>query len=209
MFIDVGISFCNDEVVELARRLRYSFIACLDSRYSSEPVKPKVIPRLVLKAAGVPELRRGLSTVDSLHSYITMVPGSIQVARWSAHDDRVDAVMMTSENMDLFDKKQFNTMRSYGKPLEVSVKDLLSMSDTKRSQAYRRLNLALRIGVKLIVGSGAEEPYELYHPLSIVYILSTMYDVPRPIALASITTIPHQVISGKHIREKAPQKSPS
>ncbi|ACL11655.1 ribonuclease P [Desulfurococcus amylolyticus] len=196
MFIDVNVANCTGDVLEAAGRLYFKFIACNDLREPLETRSLVAIPRLVLKATSVTELKNMLSTQGGI-AYTAVTPLSLQTARWSTHDSRVNVIIMNDENIEFFDVKQFRAMKTHNKPLEISLKSLLALDDVKRGQAYRRINLALRMNISLIVGSGAEHWWELYHPRAIISLLKTLYDVPEPVALASITTRPYQIISEK------------
>lgn len=199
MFIDVNIARCDGDVLKHARRLGFKLVAC--SGVEQAGFNGVAVVRRIDAATGdVAELRSILAEHGG-SAYIAVTPLSLRVARWSAHDERIDTIVMTGGNIEFFDKKQFSAMKTYGKPLEVSVGDFLRLDDVKGGQFYRRVNLALRMGIRLVTGSGARWWWELYHPYVIVSMLSSMYDVPRQTALASITAAPLQLMASKKILE--------
>ncbi|MCY0867902.1 MAG: ribonuclease P [Desulfurococcus sp.] len=194
MFIDVNVAKCNEQILRVAERLGYSYLAC-SSMHNGFTGRVKAVGRVVVKAESVSELKRVLA--GDLQGYVSIVPLTVSTARWSSHDGRIDSIMMTGENLELFDKKQFRTMKIYRKPLEVSMRDLTSLSGSEGGRFYRRLNLAVRMGVQLVVGSGAEDWWDLLHPRVIVSFLKVAYDIPETKALMSITATPAQIMASK------------
>ncbi|MEM4717245.1 MAG: hypothetical protein QXE81_00610 [Desulfurococcaceae archaeon] len=136
--------------------------------------------------------------MDYNRMFITVHPLSVETARWCAHDSRVDSILMTPENISLFDKKQLGVMKYYSKPLEVTMKDLLDKVEL-RELIYRRLKLYISRRLPFILSSRAEKWCDLYPPLSLLKIMLTQYDVPDEISMLAISNIPEMIISRKRI----------
>ena len=179
-------------------------IVCSELSYERESAATKsldlyigVFRKSIITANSVSELRASLREVNSRKFFITVHPMTIQVARWAAHDTRVDSILMTPENLEIFDKKQASIMKYYAKPLEVHLPYLVSGEDRVRGQIYRRLNLFVRRGVALVVGSASEKWGDLVPPFSLIKFLSTQYDIPEKTALLAITNIPRLLLLKK------------
>lgn len=198
-FIDSYIERCDEKLLILAWRLGYRAVSCLDASIKSENDRkglPVVVRKKVISASSVSELKEKLRESDHKSEFITVHPLSIEVARWCAHDGRVDSILVSNDNIQLFDKKQLSVIKYYSKPIEVSMRDLLG-DLSMRSALYRRLSLYLSRRAPFILSSRAREWYELYHPISLVRIVSTQYEIPARFILLSITNIPGMILSNK------------
>ena len=197
VFIDVYVEHCNRTLVEYARKLGYSILACQVIEEQLNDIPVGIVGKSVITASSVKELKNKLREADYRRNIITIHPLSIEVARWASHDNRVDSILLTGENIEVFDKKQASIMKYYSKPLEILLPLLLHGDHEIRGIINRRLNLFTRSKVGFLIGSKAREWSELYSPFSIIKILSTQYDIPEYISSLALTDIPRQVVSSK------------
>lgn len=199
VYIDSYVEVCTRELLEKAYKLGYQSIVCINLQQNMESHKLLTYRKVLIEAGDVSELKSTLRQLNYAEYYVTVIPRSVEVARWASHDTRIDSIMLTRENISVFDKKQFSTMKYYGKPLEVSLKDVFECKNTACSSILKRVVFSSRSGVPLIVGSGARDWYELIPPYSLVKLLVLYFDLEPQLALLSITDIPRQVL----LRKKA------
>jgi ribonuclease P/MRP protein subunit RPP1 len=195
MFTDLNVKDCGSELLEKATMLGYSALACWG--YSDGEVGIRIVGKKVLAPGSLEELKQTLVKIPTGRAVVSVSPRDTATARWSAHDGRVDTIVMTLENIDVFDKKQFSTMKYYGKPLEIWLSDLRRAGSVQLAKYYRRVNLALRMKIPVITGSGASHWSQLPHPRAAVYLLTLFLDFPEKEALLSLTSHPYSVIAGK------------
>lgn len=197
IYIDSNVELCDERTALLALRLGYGVLVCKKITGTISGRTPKLYRKIIIDSDSVQNLKKQLHSLTCSNCFITLLPRSIEVARWASHDTRIDSIMLTPDNIDLFDKKQFNIMSYYGKPLEVSLKCSLETAVETREKVFRRINLLLRSRVGLVVGSGASSWNELYHPRALVKMLSVAFDIPQEVALLAITDIPRQIVIRK------------
>jgi len=200
VFADIHAAFCTDENLSMYYKLGYTLIACEKfSGRTSEMTERgvSVVGKVVIDASSISDLREALGKVKYRESVIAVHPESVEVARWAAHDGRVDVILLTPSNIRIFDKRQFSTMKYYSKPLEIRIPHLLYSNSEVKSYFYRRLNMLVRFKLGFALGTSASSFYELLHPLVAVKALKTLYDIPEKIALLALTDIPRQIIFRK------------
>lgn len=202
VFIDSYVKNCDSKTLETAWRLGYKIIICEDphsvSQLRSSSGVPRVIKKTLLSVKDQSELKKHLKDVDYNRTFVTIHPLSIDVARWCTHDSRVDSILMTHENLHVFDKRQLGVMKYYSKPLEITIKDLLERVDL-RELVYRRLKLYVSRRLPFILSSRAERWSDLYSPLALLKIMSTQYDIPDEITMLALSNIPEMIISRKKV----------
>lgn len=201
-YIDSYIERCDEKTLAIAWRLGYRVVSCLEASSENRSDRdrlPVVIRKRVISTSSVNELKDLLRSVNSKHEFITIEPLSIEAARWCVHDTRVDSILLSSKNIHLFDKKQLNVAKYYSKPIEIPMKELLSIL-SMRAILYRRLSLYIGHKAPIIFSSKASHWHELYHPLSLVKILSTLFDIPSRLVLLSITDAPRIILSTKEMK---------
>ena len=191
-------------MIKVASSLGYMVLVCEnaegDLKEAREPHSPRTLQKIVLASNDVNDLKNTLRRVDYKTCFVSVEPLSTQVARWSAHDTRVDSLLLTSRNIDVFDKAQAGIMKYYSKPLEVGISTLLLEGDIG-AKVYRRIRLYAFYKVPLIVSSVASAWYELVHPRSIVSLLTISYDLPREYAIQAITSTPYFIVNKKRVED--------
>jgi len=195
MFIDIAVKKCDEKLVETARMLGYTIIAC--EEFSSEKVGINIARKKTLTPGNLDKLKKSLKELPGSTIVISVVPRDTASARWGAHDSRIDSLVMSLDNVEVFDKKQFSVMKYYGKPLEIWLSDLREADETTLAKVYRRVNLALRRKIPIIVGSGATKWSELAHPRSLTALLSLLLDFPEAEAILALTNHPYLIVSRK------------
>jgi len=200
VFADIHTALCSNEILSMYYKLGYTLIAC--EKFSGRPGEVaersvSVVSKVVISASSVGELKEALGRVEYRESVVAVYPESVEVARWAAHDSRVDVILLAPGNIKVFDKKQFNTMKYYSKPLEIRIPHLLYSSSEVKGYFYRRLNMLVRSRVGFALGTSASSLYELIHPIVVIKALKTLYDVPEKVTLLALTDIPRQIILRK------------
>ncbi|MEM1772296.1 MAG: hypothetical protein QXQ71_00515 [Desulfurococcaceae archaeon] len=206
IFVDAYVRKCDSRLLETAWIMGYRALVCEEinvpfpnKNYASNSSTTRLIRKVVIRAKDVPELRKKLGEVNYRKRFVTVQPLDIEVARWASHDSRIDSILLTTENIHVFDKKQQNTMKYYSKPLEIPLHILFRGDVELRGVIYRRMQLYAGRRVPVIISSMAEKWNELYPPISIVKLLLTQYDIPERITLNAITHIPWVIISKKEV----------
>ncbi|MEM1719411.1 MAG: hypothetical protein QW432_02270 [Desulfurococcaceae archaeon] len=192
---------CDSRLLEVALRLGYFTLACSEVHAdTSKGFYVRVFEKAIITAERLSDLRSALRDVNYKKVFVTVYPVTVETARWAAHDSRVDSILMTPENMKIFDKRQASVMKYYAKALEVHLPHLLYTSSELRGMLYRRLNMFVRSNIAFVVGSSAREWVDLVPPISLIKLLSTQYDIPEKTALLSLTDVPRQILSSKGVQ---------
>ncbi|MEM2024790.1 MAG: hypothetical protein QXW94_00670 [Desulfurococcaceae archaeon] len=198
VFTDIYVKNCTDVLLKNAWRLGYSSILCEGGEFQTAGhTRLRAVKKIIVNAETSSKLKSQLRSIDHGKTFITVHPLSIDVARWSAHDTRVDSILMTPSNMRFFDKKQLSIMKYYAKPLEVHLPYLIHSDSDIRGALYRKLNLFVGGRVALLLGSAAEHWVDMYPPISIIKFLLTQYDIPEDFSRTALTDTPRQVITNK------------
>lgn len=195
MFVDFYVRKCGPRLAEVARELGYSALVCEDISDSRGISGVSIYRKTVLREGSVNRLRELL--LAKRGDVTSLEPAELQAARWAIHDSRVDALILSSSNYEYFDKKQLRSMKRYGKPLEIVIGDLVSAPSAAREYVYRRLALASAIGVKLVIGSGASEWHELYHPRAASVLLRQLFDIPISSAVLGMSAVPRSILAAR------------
>lgn len=195
MFIDFAVKKCDEKLVKTAGMLGYSVI--VGEECNSGQAGLSVLRKKIIASSSLDKLKRTLKESSGDNLVISVSPQDTASARWSAHDGRIDTLIMSLDNIEVFDKKQFSIMKYYGKPLEIWLSDLRRADENALAKFYRRVNLALRRKIPIIVGSGASKWYELSHPKSLISLLSLFLEFPETEAILALTNYPHLIISRK------------
>lgn len=193
MYIDALVASCDMEVIKELESKGYGLALCEGRFDLAQGHGIKIIGRKTIRASTMGDITKEIDKARGL--FISVAPGSIQVARWAVNLASVHSIHLSSENLELFDKKQLRMMKRRGKPLEVTLATLLSSPLRTRAMIYRRLVLAVREGILIIVGSGAERPGEVLSPQIVPKILRKAYDIPERIGELSISIYPRLVLS--------------
>jgi RNase P/RNase MRP subunit p30 len=200
-FADIHAVTCSREVLQLHYKLGYTHVACLERRFErgSDLVGISVVNKVVINAGSVNDLKIDLGRIEYKSTIVTVHPETTEVARWCTHDSRVDTILLTPRNIQVFDKGQFNVMKYYDKPLEVLVPHLLYSSSDVKSQFYRKLNMLLRWKVGFVLGTYTKGPFDLVHPVVVVKAMKTLYDLPERATILALTNTPRQLIDRKRV----------
>lgn len=196
MFIDFYVRKCGPRLADVARGLGYSALVCEDVLGSQGIGGISIYRKAVLRESSIEKLRGSLARRADA---ISVEPMGLHAARWAVHDSRVDALILSSNNYEYFDKKQFRSMKRYGKPLEISLGALLGAPDTAKEYIYRRLVLASAMGVKLVIGSGASEWNELYHPRAASILLRQLFDIPKVQSILGMSLVPRSILASRGV----------
>ncbi len=199
VFVDTYVKKCDLKTLNTAFKLGYRILVCeeiSEQLVSNENVR--IAKKIVISSESTEDLKKQLWRINHKKYFITVEPLSIEVARWSAHDTRIDSIIITPRNIELFDKKQIGIMKHYSKPLEVTLPVLLNEGKAG-SLLYRRLRLFASRKIPLIASSMASNWFELIPPYSYIALLETQFDIPRNHAYTSISLTPRVVLSRKEV----------
>ena len=183
------------KLVDEARRLGYKVVSVegLDSGKASLP--PNVFSKVVVVSDSISNLKSALAGLKRPKTVVSVVPLNVEVARWVAHDRRVDSIVMTSRNQVLFDKKQASVMKYYDKPLEVPFTEIRGANESSLAGFVKRLKLMISRKVPIIISSGASGILEYHHPLVVLSFIVKLLDVDYETAKAMLSTNPYKVLT--------------
>jgi len=183
------------KLVDEARRLGYKVVSVegLDSGKASLP--PNVFSKVVVVSDSISNLKSALAGLKRPKTVVSVVPLNVEVARWVAHDRRVDSIVMTSRNQVLFDKKQASVMKYYDKPLEVPFTEIRGATENSLAGFVKRLKLMISRKVPIIISSGASGILEYHHPLVVLSFIVKLLDVDYETAKAMLSTNPYKVLT--------------
>ncbi|MGC9181119.1 RNase P subunit p30 family protein [Thermogladius sp.] len=183
------------KLVDEARRLGYKVVSVegLDSGEAS--LDPNVFSKVVVVSDSISNLKSALAGLKGPKTVVSVVPLNVEVARWVAHDRRVDSIVMTSRNQVLFDKKQASVMKYYDKPLEVPFTEIRGANESSLAGFVKRLKLMISRKVPIIISSGASGILEYHHPLVVLSFIVKLLDVDYETAKAMLSTNPYKVLT--------------
>ncbi|WP_434731781.1 RNase P subunit p30 family protein [Thermogladius sp. KZ2Tp1] len=183
------------KLVDEARRLGYKVVSVegLDSGEAS--LDPNVFSKVVVVSDSISNLKSALGGLKGPKTVVSVVPLNVEVARWVAHDRRVDSIVMTSRNQVLFDKKQASVMKYYDKPLEVPFTEIRGANESSLAGFVKRLKLMISRKVPIIISSGASGILEYHHPLVVLSFIVKLLDVDYEAAKAMLSTNPYKVLT--------------
>jgi ribonuclease P/MRP protein subunit RPP1 len=183
------------KLVDEARRLGYKVVSVegIDSGEASLP--PNVFSKVVVVSDNISHLKSALAGLKRPKTVVSVVPLNVEVARWVAHDKRVDSIVMTSRNQAVFDKKQASVMKYYNKPLEVPFTEIRGANESSLAGFVKRLKLMISRKVPIIISSGASDILEYHHPLVVLSFIVKLLDVDYEAAKAMLSTNPYKVLT--------------
>ncbi len=200
--IDIG-SFCNNEkCIETYTILGYR-AACI------EGLNRKIIRKnnfiAVRKSTIYSESQKSLKhdiRNEKSRSFITaVVPLSIEAARFAARDRRVDTVVLVSDSVRYIDKTEIAMLKRFSKPLEVPINTLITSPSSVKAMIIRRIDLALKYNVTIILSSWAHEWNEIPAPISYTALGSILLRIPMKDVLVMLTNYTRELMvkNGVHI----------
>lgn len=192
------------ELVNIAKRLGYTVLGveCLSNssdcnqiiKESSEHFKDvRLLKRITIVSSNELEVKRNLRGIKLKYDIVAVKPLSYQVARLAARDGRIDLVVADKESLRFIDLSEIRLLEKSRGAIEIPLNHLLVLNEILLSRLIRRLRLIIKYDAPLILSSGAKSPYELWHPLHVVGLM-TIFGLPESKAWEALTTIPKNLV---------------
>ncbi|WP_440060195.1 RNase P subunit p30 family protein [Thermogladius sp. 4427co] len=194
LYIDLWIKTPDPVFFQEASRLGYRILASEGLKEEFGNGRIRVLRKIVLPVSTVEEARKKLAGVKKERAIVSVVPFSIEVARWVAHDRRVDSIVMTPENMDVFDKKQASIMKYYNKPVEIPFSSIINLPEESLAGFVKRLRLIILKKTQVVVSSGSRSILEIQHPKVVSSYLSALLSIPYDTAEYMISANPYKLV---------------
>ena len=195
-YIDLWIKRIDNKLVETAHKLGYKALGVegLDRKVIRKN-NILLINKTIISARTKKELKKKLEGIKTKSVLVGVRPLSIEVARMAAHDKRIDTIIIDNETLYFIDKTQIHVMKYYGKPLELPLNIFLKLMPRKKAMIYRRIKLYLDNNMPLFVSSMSRKWSELYEPVSTVYLLKQLFEIPVKDALLMLTNYPLELLA--------------
>lgn len=189
------------ELVNMAKKLGYTVlgIECLGNygqvlESSLKRLKGiKLLKRITIISSNESEVKHSLRGIKLNYDVVAVKPLSYQVARLAARDGRIDLVVADKESLKFIDLSEIRLLEKFKGAIEIPLNQLLVPSEVLLSKLIRKLRLISRYDVPLVLSSGAKSPYELWHPLHIVGLM-TMLGLPESKVWESLTITPKNLV---------------
>jgi len=201
IYVDFWIKTLDEKTTTLLKKLGYRAAVYEGGDLDSEASKVAdreltIVGKVVLTESSKDELLRKLRGIKSKRVVVSVKPLSVEVARLAARDSRVDTIVIDSDALHYIDKAQLNLMKQFFKPLELPINDFIQSSLHVKAAIYRRIHYyMLHTKNPLIISSKASTWYELYSPLSLVNLVSTLFGIEPREALLYLTTYPRGILT--------------
>ncbi len=200
--IDIG-SFCNNEkCIETYTILGYR-AACIEGLNHKIIRKNNFIAvrKSTIYSESQKNLKHDIRDEKSRSFIIAVVPLSIEVARFAARDGRVDMVVLIPDSVRYMDKTEIAMLKRFSKPLEVPINTLITQPSSVKAMIIRRIDLALKYNVTIILSSWAHEWNEILAPISYTALGSILLRIPMKDVLVMLTNYTRELMvkNGVHI----------
>ncbi len=200
--IDMG-SFCNNEkCIETYTILGYR-AACIEGLNHKIIRKNNFIAvrKSTIYSESQKNLKHDIKNEKSRSFIIAVVPLSIEVARFAARDGRVDTVVLIPDSVRYIDKTEIAMLKRFSKPLEVPINTLITQPSSVKAMIIRRIDLALKYNVTVILSSWAHEWNEILAPISYTALGSILLRIPMKDVLVMLTNYTRELMvkNGVHI----------
>ncbi len=156
----------------------------------------KVVKRVIIDARDKSEALSMIRKFRYKVQLISVKCNSLSLARFAARDRRVDILMMPRDfPLRFADKSEVKLALQGNTAVEISLKELIECKSLSKVLAlYQRLCLfARKIGVPIIISSGATNVYEMRSPRDMIS-LALLLDMPLHYAQHCVSTFPVEII---------------
>ena len=199
--IDMDSLCYSDKCIETYILLGYK-AACIQG------LKHKIIRRdkfvairkSVIQSEKQKELKNIIKEEKTRSFIISVIPLSIEVSRFAARDGRVDTVILAPESIRYIDKTEITMLKRFSKPLEIPVNTLLSQPPSIKAMILRRIDLALKYGVPIILSSGAREWNEILSPVSFIALGSLILNNTMKEVMVMLTNYTRELMAKNGVR---------
>ncbi len=200
--IDIG-SFCNNKkCIETYTILGYR-AACIEGLNHKIIRKNNFIAvrKSTIYSESQKDLKHDIRNEKSRSFIIAIVPLSIEAARFAARDGRVDTVVLIPDSVRYIDKTEIAMLKRFSKPLEVPINILITQPSSVKAMIIRRIDLALKYNVTVILSSWAHEWNEILAPISYTALGSVLLRIPMKDVLVMLTNYTRELMvkNGVHI----------
>ncbi len=200
-YIDLWVKKIDDKLLETAYKLGYRVLGV--EGLNKKTIRKNhvlLVSKIVVSAKRKKELKKKLEGIKTRSVLVGVRPLSIEVARMAAHDKRIDTIIIDDETLYYIDKTQIHVMKYYRKPLELPLSVFLSLSTRKKAMIYRRIKLYIDNNMPLLVSSMSKTWSELYEPISLIYLLKELFEMPLKEALLTLTNYPLEILASNGVK---------
>jgi len=156
----------------------------------------KIVKRVIID---VEDKSEALSMIRKFRYKVQLISvkcNSLGLARFAARDRRVDILMLPkSFQLKFADKSEVRLALQGNTAVEISLKELIHSKNLSKILAlYQRICLfARKVGVPIIISSGATNVYEMRSPHDMLSI-ALLLDIPLHYAQHCVSTFPVEII---------------
>lgn len=196
--VDLNIIYSNQynfsKILALLRRLNYSIIAVegLNEQLTVRGEDAiRILVRITLEASNESEAKRRLRGIKRRYDIVALKPKSYGVARLAARDGRVDLIPVDEDTLKYIDLSEVRLLENSRGAFELSLSTLYrNRYNTKFIRLLQnKMHLLIRYDAPIVVSSGAQNMYELWHPKQVIGLLM-LYGISESKALEAISFIP-------------------
>ncbi len=156
----------------------------------------KIVKRVIID---VEDKSEALSMIRKFRYKVQLVSvkcNSLRLARFAARDRRVDILMLPRDfPLRFADKSEVKLALQGNTAVEISLKELIYCKNLSKILAlYQRICLfARKVGVPIIISSGATNVYEMRSPHDMLSV-ALLLDIPLHYAQHCVSTFPVEII---------------
>lgn len=200
IFVDLSVRPAKEpeELIARASNLGFKVIGVGDlAEYNLSNLenlfKVTIVKRVTFEADSRTDLNSLLRKVDS-KTLVSVIPLDFRAYREAAKNMRVDLIRFAPGSPVRPDKETLNLLlQRGGGAVEVPLRPLIS-NEGLLNFLHEVMARCYRVGLRSVVVSDAESPYELWHPLEIIGLLASL-GIPKEYAISSLTSSPGFVLS--------------
>ncbi len=176
------------EMLEVGRELGYRAVA-VEGELPSLPDADgiEIAKRVTLRADEVRELQSQLSRVRWRYEVVSVVPGSREVAMAALRDNRVDTVVLLSDEPIPLDRHMVEVARA---AVEVPLSRFLEEPERSLSWLIKSSRWFRR--VRVVVSSGAEDQLGLRAPVQLASLL-IVAGVEPDLSRRAVSDLPYSI----------------
>ncbi|AMD31013.1 RNase P subunit p30 family protein [Acidilobus sp. 7A] len=185
----------TESLIKAASKLGIKVLGLEDTTTGSlnGSAEATIIKRVTIEADKGTDIEGALRKADR-ESIVVVVPFDYVAYRRAAKSSRVDMIRFMPDSEVKPDRETLNLMvQRGGGAVEIPLRPLLHSVSELRF-LYDTLRRCYRVGLRAVIVSDAESAAELWHPLEVIGLLTTL-GVPKDYAISTLTSSPGFVVS--------------
>jgi len=188
-----------ERLVEMGVELGYSsFAMCgTSNKHYQEGERFALHTRTDLKARQLQSLKKEAKKVRDRYMIVAASLNGVDAANWVAEDWMVDVLTLDLSSKEKLRSTTAKLAAKNGTALEIPISSLLMTQGLTRSRTIKimrdAVSIAQHAGMKIILSSGARNPFQLRSPRAMTHI-GIALDLDEITAAASICENPNTII---------------